>query len=415
MMGHGVDSARLWSDLMAIGEITEPGKPWTRRSFTPLFDEGRAFLRRRMESAGLSVRVDTAGNLIGRLEGRDRSVGVIALGSHSDTVPAGGRFDGVAGVIAALEVVRTIAEQDDLPRHAIEVIDCLAEEPSAFGLSCVGSRGLVSRLNADMLAMCDPSGRVLADALRAVGGDPDNLAAAHRSDISAFLELHIEQGPVLEAERIEIGVVTGIVGIRRIEIEFEGQAAHAGTAPMHLRRDAAYAGALAMVWIREKAEAIAAAGPPYFVATVGIVEAFPGGSNVVSGRCRLVADVRSSDMTVTDAFCDDLSRETVAIAAKARAARSQFAILSDGVPALCDERLRETLHAAARTLGLSAKDIASGAGHDAAFLAAICPMAMIFIPCLEGKSHTPEEYSTPEQVAAGANVLLETVRRLDAA
>lgn len=413
-MAPAIDSERLWADLIALGEITEPDRPYTRRSFTPLFSAGRAMIRDRLEAAGLSVRIDAAGNLIGRLEGSEQGLPAIAMGSHSDTVPAGGRFDGMAGVIAAIEVARAIAESGTRPRHPIEVIDCLAEEPSAFGLSCIGSRGMVSKLDAGMLAMTDPAGRVLADALREVGGDPDAVASARRDDLACFLELHIEQGPVLEAEAIDIGVVTAIVGIRRIEITFTGQAAHAGTAPMHLRRDAGYAGALALAKIRERAEALAAEGGPYFVATVGIFELWPGGSNVVPGRCRLVVDVRSSDMGVTDRFAALLDADSHAAAAIARVERTAMTVLSDGVPAVCDAAIRATIAAAAGATGHSAIDIASGAGHDAAFMANVCPSAMIFIPCLKGMSHTPEEHATPAELAAGTAVLLETVLRLDA-
>ena len=410
-----IDPGRLWADLMALGELTEPGRPYTRRSFTPLFLQGRALIRDRLEKAGLSVRIDSAGNMIGRLEGAAPGLGVIAMGSHSDTVPSGGRFDGIAGVAVAIEIGRAIAEAGMRLRHPIEVIDCLAEEPSAFGLSCIGSRGMTSKLDEAMLAMTDADGRTLAGALAEVGGDPARVALARRDDLAAFLELHIEQGPVLEAEETDIGVVTAIVGIRRFEIEFAGEAAHAGTAPMHLRRDAAYAGALTMTRIRARAEELASAGGPYFVATVGIVEVWPGGSNVVPARCRLVVDVRSSDRTVNDRFADMLDRDSLAAAQAARVERTSLTMLSDGVPALCDERLRGLIHDAARATGHSAIDIASGAGHDAAFMAAVCPSAMIFIPCLRGMSHTPDEYSSLEQVAAGAAVLLETVLRLDAA
>ncbi|AHE54696.1 Zn-dependent hydrolase [Sphingomonas sanxanigenens] len=408
-----IDAARLWEDLIALGAITEPGKPYTRRSFSPLFDEGRALLTTWLEAAGATVRVDAGGNLIGRIAGSDPGLPAIAIGSHSDTVPAGGRFDGIAGVIAGIGVARAFAEAGESLRHPLEIIDCLAEEPSEFGLSCIGSRAMVSRLDPPMLEMTDGKGRTLADALRAVGGDPGRLEEAHRSDLAAFLELHIEQGPVLEAEGIDIGVVTAIVGIRRIEIRFTGQAAHAGTAPMHLRRDAAYAGALTLARLRERAEQLAAEGGPYFVATVGIMEVWPGGSNVVAGRCRLVVDVRSSDMTMTDRFAEDLDAISRAAAETARVERSEIAVLSDGVPAVCDPALRTLIAEAAATEGLSAIDIASGAGHDAAFMAGICPSAMIFIPCLRGMSHTPDEYSTPDQLAAGTRVLLETVRQFD--
>jgi len=409
-----VDQDRLWADLMALGALTEPERPYTRRAFSPLFAEGRALISERLRAAGLGVRIDAAGNLIGRLEGADPAAGVIALGSHSDTVPRGGRFDGVAGVIAAVEVVRTIAESGGRPRHAIEVIDCLAEEPTDFGLSCVGSRGLCGALDAAMMEMTNPAGRTLGAALRDVGGDPDDLGAAIRSDLRAFLELHIEQGPVLEATRTAIGVVTSIVGIRRLEIGFTGEAAHAGTAPMDLRRDAGVAAAACMLEVRRKAEALAAEGEAYFVATVGIIQVEPGGSNVVPGRARLVIDARSSDPAMTQRFARHLDDFSAAAAAEFRVERTAFATLSDGPPAACDPRLQGVLTAATGRLGLSVRNIASGAGHDAAFLARICPAAMVFVPCLRGMSHTPDEWAEPDAVAAGAAVLLEAVRELDA-
>lgn len=408
-----IDAPRLWEDLMALGQLTEPGKPYTRRSFTGLFDQGRAFLRQRMLEAGLKVRVDAAGNLIGRLDGLEPGLGAILLGSHSDTVAAGGRFDGVAGVVAALEVVRTLAKSAERLRHSVEVVDFLAEEPSEFGLSCIGSRGMAGLLEPGMLNMTDPEGRRLECALRAVDGAPERLAEARRADVAAFLELHIEQGPVLEAEGVDIGVVTGIVGIRRIEITFDGQAAHAGTAPMHRRRDAAFAGAATIVQVRERAEALARESSDYFVATVGSVRVEPGGPNVVPGRCRLIIDARSSSRALTDRFVEGLDHDSLAAARRADVDRSAFDILSDGLPALCAPGIQDAIAAAADRLQLTAMTIASGAGHDAAFIARICPVGMIFIPCLKGMSHTPDEWSEPKDVAAGTAVMLETVRALD--
>jgi N-carbamoyl-L-amino-acid hydrolase len=408
-----VNPDRLWADLMALGALTEPERPYTRRAFSPQFSKGRDFLSRRLREAGLSVRIDAAGNLIGRLDGSDAAAGVLALGSHSDTVPGGGRFDGVAGVVAAVEVARALAEGGARLRHAVEVIDCLAEEPTDFGLSCIGSRGLCGALDAGMLEMTNAKGETLADALRATGGDPERLNEAIRTDLRAFLELHIEQGPVLERTGVAIGVVSSIVGIRRIEIIFEGEAAHAGTSPMDLRRDAAVPAAATAVEVRRKADQLAAESGAYFVATVGIVQVEPGGSNVVPARARLVIDVRSSNPDVTDRFKAHIDRFSLASAAEFRVERSRFTVLSDGVPAICDPELRNALWAAADRLGLSAREIASGAGHDSAFLARICPAAMVFVPCLRGMSHTPDEWADPHAVAAGAAVLLETVRALD--
>jgi N-carbamoyl-L-amino-acid hydrolase len=408
-----VDAERQWNNLIAFGQLTEPERPFTRRSFSPLFADGRVFLRARMEAAGLAVSIDPAGNMIGRIKGIEPALGAIAIGSHSDTVPGGGRFDGIAGVIAAIEVAQALVDAGHRLRHDLEIIDFLAEEPSDFGLSCIGSRGLSGALTPAMLEMTDGAGRRLGNALEEIGGNPAQAIDCVRNDIAAFFELHIEQGPVLEQERIAIGVVTAIVGIRRIEILFTGEAAHAGTAPMHLRRDAAYAAALMITAVRERAEALAEAGNGYFVATVGIVEVLPGGSNVVPRTARIVVDARSSDQALTDQFAARIESDSRIVADKARVERSAFEVLSDGIPAQCDPALRDHIHAASEAIGVGHIDIASGAGHDAAFMARICPSAMIFIPCLRGMSHTPDEWSEPHELAAGTAVLLEAVIRFD--
>jgi len=200
-----IDGARLWDDVMALAAITDPAQPYTRRSFSPLFIEGRAWVRRRFEEAGLAVRLDAGGNLIGRLAGSDPARGTIMLGSHSDTVPAGGRFDGIAGVIAALEAVRSLGSVQ--LRHPVEVVDFLAEEPSDYGLSCVGSRAMSDRLEADTLSYTNANGERLADAIDRIGGAVARLEEARRNDIAGYFELHIEQGVVLESRRIDFGVV----------------------------------------------------------------------------------------------------------------------------------------------------------------------------------------------------------------
>ena len=187
-----VDADRLWDDIMALAAISDPERPYTRRSFTPLYQQGREWLTRRFLEAGLEVRIDAAGNLIGRRAGADSGLKAIVLGSHSDTVPSGGRFDGIAGVIAALETARSLKAAGVVLRHPLEVVDFLAEEPSEFGLSCVGSRGMAGALEPSMLALKGPGNEPLADALRRVGGDPDRLAEAKREDVGVSLELHIE-------------------------------------------------------------------------------------------------------------------------------------------------------------------------------------------------------------------------------
>lgn len=408
-----LDADRLWADVMDLAEITDPARPYTRRSFTALFLEGREWVDRRFQEAGLTTRIDTAGNLIGRLEGRNPALGVIAIGSHSDTVPSGGRFDGIAGVATGLEIVRALRDAGIQLDHTIEVIDFLAEEPSEYGLSCVGSRGMTGSLDDKMLALTEPGGEPLRDALMRVGGDPEKLDLARRDDIRAFLELHIEQGIVLESQSLDVGIVSSIVGIRRLEVIFQGEADHAGTTPMALRRDALVAAAATVTSVRRVAEELAAEGTDYFVATVGILGVDPSASNIVPGRCRLVIDARTTQPALTQRFVEIIDRESTAHAAAARVTRAGFSTLSDGPPVACDPVLRAALRQGAEDLGLSLTDLPSGAGHDAALMSRICPSAMIFVPCRAGKSHAPDEWSDRDQIAAGAAAIYQAVVALD--
>lgn len=408
-----LDADRLWADVMALADITDPARPYTRRSFTPLFLEGRAWLARRFAEAGLTTRIDTAGNLIGRLEGTNPALGVIAVGSHSDTVPSGGRFDGIAGVATGLEIVRALRQSGTRLNHTVEIIDFLAEEPSEYGLSCVGSRGMTGSLDSKMLDLTEPSGETLREGLRRVGGDPDRLAEAKREDIRAFLELHIEQGIVLESRSLDVGIVTSIVGIRRIEVVFQGEADHAGTTPINLRHDALVAAANTVAVVRRLAEQLSGETEDYFVATVGILTVEPSASNIVPGRCRLVVDARTTNPVLTKRFVESLDRESAAFAAAAQVSRTAFETLSDGPPVACDANLRAALRQGAQDLGLSEIDLPSGAGHDAAFMSRISRSAMVFVPCRKGKSHAPEEWADRDAIAAGAAVIFQAVRALD--
>ena len=409
-----IDRDRLWADIEALAAITDPAQPYTRRSFSPLFLEGRAWLARRFGEAGLTIGIDAAGNLIGGRDGETPGAGAIVVGSHSDSVPAGGRFDGIAGVAAALETARTLGENGVRLRHRLDVIDFLAEEPSEYGISCVGSRGMSGELTKRHLAMQNGAGESLGDAIARCGGDPLNIAAARRSDIRAAFELHIEQGRVLEADAIDIGIVTSIVGVTRLQVTFRGAADHAGTTPMDLRRDALAAAALLVTAVRARAEAMSARDAGYFVATTGILEIAPGAANVVPAAARLVIDARSECRAQMDEFIAWLDAESAAAATAVRVERPGFERLTDTQPAACDERLRALLKAGGATLGLSTRDIASGAGHDSAFLSLIAPSAMVFIPCREGRSHCPEEWAEPDAVAAGADAILQAVLRFDA-
>lgn len=409
-----VDGARLWADLMDLAAITEPGKPYTRRSFTALFLDGRDWLAGRFRAAGLAVRMDTGGNLFGRLEGTDPDAGTILIGSHSDTVPSGGRFDGTAGVLTALEIVRSLRESGIRLRHAVEVVDFLAEEPSEYGLSCIGSRVMAGLMKPEMLDYREPGGERLGDAMDRVGADTARLADAMRSDVAAFFELHIEQGIVLEGRGVDLGIVTAIAGIARAEIRFTGRPDHAGSTPMHLRRDAGIAAARMVVLVNEEAKRNAAAGRGHFVATVGVLEQHPNAANVIPGDARLVVDIRAEDHALAQDFLAMLEGGSRAIADDADVERSGWTILSNTTPAACDSTLRGLLADGARRLGFSCIDLASGAGHDAAFVARFAPAAMVFVPCREGRSHCPEEWAEPDAIAAGAAAIYEAVIRFDA-
>lgn len=406
-----VDPARIEDVIDGLARLTEPGRPYTRRAFTALFPAGRDFLDQRFRAAGLETRIDAAGNLIARRPGRKPGLGTIMLGSHSDTVPDGGRYDGIAGVAVALEVARALAYQGIELDHDLEVVDFLAEEVSIFGVSCIGSRGMAGVLPADWLAR-ESGGLTLEQGIRDVGGDPARLQAQARKDIAAFLELHIEQGPVLETEKLDIGVVTAIAGITRIEIIVEGRADHAGTTPMGARADALAAAARLVTGIEALAKSLAE-GPGHFTATVGEFSIAPNAANVVPSRARLLIDARAEHRTTMDVFAasveqmaEQLARETGTLIAPPRR-------LSDNMPTPGDPLLLDVLDAACEMAGASHRRMASGAGHDTAFLAKVTRAAMIFVPCLGGRSHAPEEFAETDDIALGAAVLFNAVIQLD--
>jgi len=406
-----VSAARIAEDISDLAALTEPDRPWTRRSFTPMFRAGREYLARRFQAAGLETRIDAAGNLIGRRPGTEPGAGTIMVGSHSDTVPEGGRFDGVAGVSAALEIARTLADRGIALRHDLEIIDYLAEEVSAFGLSCIGSRGLAGQLTPEMLGR-EADGRTLAAAIAEMGGEPAALGAPLRTDIKACLELHIEQGTVLEEAHEDIGVVTAIAGITRIEIIVEGRADHAGTTRMGHRRDALAAAARLVLGVEALANA-KAEGPTHFTATVGELAIEPNAANVVPARARLLIDARAESRPVMEAFIAEVANLAQSVAAETGCAIDPPVTISDNLPTPGDPDVLQTLDEAATAVGARHRRMASGAGHDTAWMARLARAAMIFIPCEGGRSHTPEEFAETADIALGAEVLLEAVKRLD--
>jgi N-carbamoyl-L-amino-acid hydrolase len=410
-----LNAERLWARVEALSAMTLPDVPWTRRAFSPLFIESRQWLRAQFEAAGLRVELDAAGNLIGRRAGKQSSRKPIVTGSHCDTVVGGGRFDGIIGVLAGIEVAHTLHEQGLNLQHPFEVIDFLSEEPSDYGISCVGSRGMSGVLGAPMLASTNAAGETLAQGLIRVGGNPTALDVPLRrpGDVAAFVELHIEQGPVLEAAGIPIGVVTNIVGIRRALITVTGRPDHAGTTPMHIRHDA-LVGAACIIEETHRRASAASGNSCYVVATIGRIAMTPNVPNAVPGTVEMMLEVRSDDAGVLDRLPEEVMAAVEERLRDLRLSAAQ-AHVSRAEPTDCAPLVMDAVQASAEALGYASQRLPSGAGHDAAYMAALGPMGMIFIPCLNGRSHCPEEWIEPGQLLDGARVLYQTVRTLDAA
>jgi beta-ureidopropionase / N-carbamoyl-L-amino-acid hydrolase len=415
---------------MQLGEITDPARPWTRTAFSERHGLGRGFLAARMRELGLATSVDAAGNLIGRREGTEASAGTIMIGSHSDTVVGGGRFDGIAGVIAGLEIAAALRDGGVRLRHSLEIVDFLAEEPNEFGLSCVGSRGMAGALDEGMLARTNRAGVTLREGIggaraaagagagegaggsAGTGAEEIVIGAARRSDVAAFFELHIEQGPVLEAQQRDVGVVTHIAGIRRIALTFKGQAAHAGTTPLGLRADALVSAARFVLDLRAALES----RPPsrqLVIATVGEIHVAPNAPNVVPGEARLVVDLRSDASEELAAWAARIRALAEQVVAGTKVTLAEFRQLSATEPTTCAPALTGLLREAAGELGLRQQDIVSGAGHDAAFLAQIAPAAMLFVPSRAGMSHCAEEWTDSGALAKGVAAVLRAVRAFD--
>jgi len=408
------NAERIGARIDALAGITDPKlPPYTRRAFTDSFEAARGWLAHELRRAGLMPAVDAGGNLSGRREGTEPGAPALLVGSHIDTVMGGGRFDGVAGVVAGLEVAQVLAEAGRALRHPLEVVDFLSEEASDYGASCIGSRALGGTLSADMLASANPAGETLAEGIRRMGGDPARLGQGPLrgpGDIGAYLELHIEQGPRLEREGRPIGVVSGIVAIRRYLVTVTGQADHAGTTPMPQRRDA-LVGAAELVR-RAHALALAEWERVGLVATVGRLEVFPNSPNVVPAEVRFTLEARNLDPGRVTAFFDRLLGEGGEVLAAA-GLRVDTRLLSDAAPAPCSPLVMDAFRRACAARGHEFLELQSGAGHDGMQLAPHWPFGMIFVPSRQGRSHASEEFTTVEQLAVGTEVLLEAVLLLD--
>jgi len=404
------NAGRMQAAIEALARLTTPEQPYTRRSFTPLYRQGRELVASWMREAGLEVSLDQAANLIGRRSGSVSGLVPIAIGSHTDTVPGGGRFDGIIGVVAAIEIARCLNEEGIALRHPLAVMDYLAEEPSEFGISTIGSRAMAGALSPEHLRLTDPAGRTLAEGIRQMGGDPEHIGEAQRRP-GAFafsLELHIEQGPVLEEAQIPIGIVTGLVGIHRAQIVLAGEANHAGTTPMRLRRDALTGAAEIMLAL----ESLCRATNGKAVGTVGKISAAPNASNVIAGQVELIAEWRSIDPALLADLAARFEGQVRDIAAR-RSLQLSFPVLSDTESVPVPQEVQRLLMQTCETLGLRAHPMPSGAGHDTNNLAALAPAGMVFIPSRGGRSHCPEEWSELDAIARGALVMGQALLAFD--
>jgi N-carbamoyl-L-amino-acid hydrolase len=402
-----INLPRLRRDLEALGEIgkTPDGGVW-RSSFSEADLEARRWYQRRLQEAGLSHWVDAAGNIYARVG--DAGSAVVA-GSHLDSVPNGGRFDGALGVLAAVECLRTIRESGLRPKRPIEAV-AFTDEEGRFG-GFVGSYAVIGHMSDDEVRRRrDLQGVSLAEAMQRAGLDPRRIGEARRApeDIKAYVELHIEQGPVLEALDVPIGVVQGIVAGSRTWITFRGRADHAGTTPMAMRKDA-FLGA-ADFGLRAR-EMVLAEGSGTTVGTVGVLELKPGASNIVPESAFLTLDLRDLSWEVLQRLLE----RTRAIAHEV-AERWGLEVTVERMrvsePAQMSPRIQTVIDEAARELGLKTHWMNSGAGHDAQVMAKITEAGMIFVPSRQGRSHSPAEFTDWEHIEHGANVLLHTLLRL---
>jgi beta-ureidopropionase / N-carbamoyl-L-amino-acid hydrolase len=376
-----------------------------RVAYSPADLQARAWITGVMREAGLVVRTDVAGNLVGRREGTVRALPPILFGSHIDSVPDGGNYDGTLGSLAAIETARTFRERGLTTRHPLEVVVFQNEEG---GL--VGSRALSGELLPEHLTRVSASGRTLAEGTAALGGDPNDLGRARRSpgDVAAYLELHIEQGGTLEREERDIGIVTGIVGINWWDVTVTGFSNHAGTTPMHQRQDALLAAARFIQAVHR----IVTSEPGRQVGTVGRIEAVPGAPNVIAGEVRLSLEIRDLDAAKIAVLFERIRNEAQSLGEQS-GTRFAFAPAFESTPAPTDDRVRGAIAGAAASLGLTTMELPSGAGHDAQSVARFAPIGMLFVPSVGGISHSPKEFTRPEDVVNGANVLANAVLALD--
>ena len=391
------------TELAAFGKTPEGGT--NRVAYSDEDLQARAYAMKLMRDARLEVSVDAVGNIIGRRAGSEASLKTLMIGSHIDSVPQGGSYDGQVGSMGAIEVAQTLAENNVRLKHPLEVVIFQNEEGGT-----IGSHALTKGLTERELNLVTNSKKTIREGIKFIGGDPDKLASVVRrkGDIAAYVELHIEQGGVLHQEKINIGIVEGIVSVNWWDVTIEGFANHAGTTPMNQRKDALLAAAKYI----EAVNRVVTSVPGRQVGTVGKIQALPGAFNVVPGKVLTSLGLRDLDAAKVKMLFEKIQVEVRKIE-QTTGTKFEFKQVNETPPAPTDERIRRVIADAAKQLGFTTKLMPSGAGHDAQEIYNLCPVGMIFVPSRDGISHSPREFSTPDDITNGANVLLHTLLALD--
>ena len=407
-----IDSERIQSEIDQMAKISEASPPVvTRVLFSKADMQARAYVQARCLNLDLALREDSVGNIFARWPGEDPELPAVATGSHIDAIPNAGKYDGVVGVLGALEAIRGLKRSGFKPRRSMEVVIFTAEEPTRFGIGCLGSRLLTGTLAPEQaLRLTDSAGKPLSDWLKEVypqSGDLESVRLVPNF-YSAFVELHIEQGPLLERLRIDLGVVEQIAAPATLRVELIGEGGHAGAVLMPDRHDALLAGAEIALAVENAAKE---SQSPDAVGTTGVFRIEPGAVNSVPGRALLEIDLRDTRLATRDIALGRI-RENILAVSQRRGVRAHLDVINQDPPAVCDAGLVQAALQAAVHLGFSARCMVSRAYHDSLFMAQICPTTMLFIPCRNGVSHRPDEYASPEAIGKGTLVLAQLLEQL---
>lgn len=405
-----IQRERLVKDFEAMAQLTAPGEGINRLAFTDADWAGRQYIIDRMTDAGLSVEIDDFGNVIGYKIGKNPDLPVVMVGSHTDSVPNGGNYDGVVGVLSAIEVIRGMTDDGYEHDHTIAVVSFMCEESGRFGNATLGSKAMRGELTLqDLHRLVDKQGISLYEALKGRNLNPDGIETmAYKRSVKSFTEIHIEQGKVLEHEQKTIGIVTGIAAPERFYVTIRGNADHSGATPMNLRHDDLCGASKIILGIEEIASM---QEEPPVVGTVGVVEVTPGAMNVIPGAVKLGVDIRSISKAARNSVVT-LVKEFIDITAEKRGLSYTIETIAQDHPVEMHPAMIREIEEAVKSVGVEYMTMPSGAGHDAMHWAEAVPTGMIFIPCRDGISHNPAEFAEMDDIVTGAEVLDKVLRKL---